>query len=186
MIIFCFSVHIPYFSEMRAVKVQKQNKQKGKKTTLSSPLHLLHSRSRHSRKIKARRRKKKNKQNKLSPFSTPNNTIMPRSSGVLSQTSTSRASRSRADPSSSQAARPSSSQQRAPPSQQNGAADDAELDQMVINLVKVVLNLSVNKHPIKKVDLVKNAFAGNSRIFPKVIEQAKRELTDVGSGYRVI
>lgn len=57
---------------------------------------------------------------------------------------------------------------------------------MIINLVKVILNLSVNKHPIKKVDLVKNALGGNSRIFPKVIEQAKRELADVGSGYRVV
>lgn len=97
---------------------------------------------------------------------------MPRSSGVLSQQpSTSRQNRSRENPS----PRPGTSQP-----QQNGATDDdPDHDQMVINLVKVILNLSVNKHPIKKVDLVKNALGGNSRLFAKVIPQAMSELTDV-------
>lgn len=86
------------------------------------------------------------------------------------------------DPTPSQQARPS--QQRETASQQNGT-DDSEHDQLVINLVKVILNLSVNKHPIKKVDLVKNALGGNSRIFPKVIPQVMSELTDV-YGYKLI
>lgn len=102
---------------------------------------------------------------------------MPRSSGILSS--------QQPIAGTSQSGRPSNSgQQRERGSQQEGC-QDGEQDQMVINLVKAILNLSSNKHQIKKPDLVKNALGGNSRLFPKIIEQAKRELTEV-YGYRLV
>lgn len=111
---------------------------------------------------------------------------MPRSSGTLSQSQSSVAKvprSGRAGPSQSQSqtqARPSGSQQvAAGPSQQENGSDDADLDQMVINMVKTILNLSANKHLIKKPDLVKNALAGNSRLFPKIIDQVTNELAEV-------
>nr|XP_019534000.2 non-structural maintenance of chromosomes element 3 homolog [Aedes albopictus] len=113
---------------------------------------------------------------------------MPRSSGTLSQTSAARGGpgpSNRAGPSQSQSARPTGGSQKPP--QENGSSSsvDVELDHMVINLVKTVLNLSVNKHLIKKADLVKNALGGNGRLFAKVIEQAKEELADV-FGYKLV
>lgn len=100
----------------------------------------------------------------------------------MSQPSGSRLSRTRGEVSQTQ--RIASSQSATQPAQ-NETAADADLDQMVINMVKVILNLSVNKHPIKKPDLVKNALAGNGRLFPKVIGQAMNELSDV-YGYKLI
>ncbi|XP_055546187.1 non-structural maintenance of chromosomes element 3 homolog [Wyeomyia smithii] len=88
-------------------------------------------------------------------------------------------SSSRSHPSRSQRAEPSSSETPAV------AAVDPELDQHVINMVRTILNLSVNKHPIKKIDLVRNALAGNGRLFAKVIPQAMNELSDV-YGYKLI
>ncbi|XP_058819187.1 non-structural maintenance of chromosomes element 3 homolog [Topomyia yanbarensis] len=75
---------------------------------------------------------------------------------------------------------PSSSQ-----ASQSAPTVDGELDQLVVNMVKVILNLSVNKYPIKKTDLAKNALGGNSRAFPKVIGPAMTELSEV-YGYKLI
>lgn len=76
------------------------------------------------------------------------------------------------------------------PKQKKGASSSAvltepELDEMVISMVKVVLNLSVTKHPIKKQALVKHALAGNGRAFAKVIERATNELAHV-YGYKLV
>ncbi|XP_058443679.1 non-structural maintenance of chromosomes element 3 homolog [Malaya genurostris] len=68
---------------------------------------------------------------------------------------------------------------------QNPPAPDSELDHLVVNMVKVILNLSVNKHLIKKADLAKNALGGNSRAFSKVIGPAMTELSEV-YGYKLI
>lgn len=62
---------------------------------------------------------------------------------------------------------------------------DPDLDQLVVNTVRVVLNLSVNKHPIKKTDLVKNALGGNGRVLPKILPQVISELAEV-YGYKLV
>lgn len=72
-------------------------------------------------------------------------------------------------------------QQRSSQVTQPATPVDSELDQFVINMVRTILNLSVNKHPIKKTDLVKNALGGNGRIFAKVIGPAMNELSDVST-----
>ncbi|XP_062562300.1 non-structural maintenance of chromosomes element 3 homolog [Armigeres subalbatus] len=111
---------------------------------------------------------------------------MPRSSGILSSQ---QSRNNRSEPSQSQSARPSTSGQqergRTSSQQQQDGTDDVEQDQMVINLVKAILNMSCNKHQMKKPDLVKNALGGNSRIFPKIIGQVMRELTEV-YGYKLV
>ncbi|XP_055618115.1 non-structural maintenance of chromosomes element 3 homolog [Toxorhynchites rutilus septentrionalis] len=62
---------------------------------------------------------------------------------------------------------------------------DSEVDKLVVSMVKTILNLSVNKHPIKKTDLVKIGLAGNGRMFTRVIGQAISELSDV-YGYKLV
>ncbi|XP_055610432.1 non-structural maintenance of chromosomes element 3 homolog [Uranotaenia lowii] len=70
-------------------------------------------------------------------------------------------------------------------SQPNAGGNDADQDKLVINMVKVLLNLSVNKQLIKKSDLTKIALDGNFRMFPKIIGQVVSELKDV-YGYKLI
>lgn len=68
---------------------------------------------------------------------------------------------------------------------QGATQADPDFDEYVVNTVRVVLNLSVNKHPIKKTDVVKNALAGNGRVLPKILPQVIAELEDV-YGYKLV
>ncbi|XP_055616171.1 non-structural maintenance of chromosomes element 3 homolog [Toxorhynchites rutilus septentrionalis] len=98
---------------------------------------------------------------------------MPRRNVSMSQPSSSRPTRSSLQP-------PARATQPDFP-----AAVDPDVDQLVVGMVKAILNLSVNKHPIKKADLVQSGLGGNGRMFAKVIGQAISELSDV-YGYKLV
>lgn len=56
---------------------------------------------------------------------------------------------------------------------------DPDLDQLVVNTVRLIMNLSANKHPIKKTNIVKNALSRKGRVLLKILSQVISELAKV-------
>lgn len=79
--------------------------------------------------------------------------------------------------------RESNSSQRSQPASQRSPVDSnfdvAELQIVLVKMIKLILNYSSNKLPFKRQDLVEKSLGGNGQIFKRVFQLAMNSLNHV-------